>query len=235
MNKKILKAALAGTAVVALAAGGSTFAAWSDFSEITGNDAGAGILKLQVDANAGSDFRFDHVKMAPGGIDMQRNVYVASNSGDSTPSGRLFVTLKDLVGHEDGCHGGELGDDPACAVTTGDGQFVDDALLQVSSYAVNSPGDCTQGYAPAGKIVTAQHGGSLNWWKTQDAYELTGNGSTIGGVNRSYLAPGQGLCVSMTLGLAYGVDNASQGDSADFTTRFDLQQAPYGTPTTPLA
>jgi hypothetical protein len=30
------------------------------------------------------------------------------------------------------------------------------------------------------------------------------------------------------------VDNASQGDQSVFTTRFDLEQAPYGTPTTPL-
>jgi predicted ribosomally synthesized peptide with SipW-like signal peptide len=235
MNKKILKGALAGTAVIALAAGGGTFAAWSDFSEIAGNQAGAGILELQVNPNAGSDFKFDHVTMAPGGINTQRNVYVASNSGDSTPSGQLFITLKDLVGHEDGCDGAEFADDSACG-NGGAGQFIDDAYLQVSSYAVNSPGECTQGYAPGGKIVTGQHGGSLKWWESQVApYELTGDGTSIGGVNRSYLAPGQGLCVSMTLNLAYGVDNASQGDSADFTTRFDLKQAPYGTLTTPLA
>jgi hypothetical protein len=101
---------------------------------------------------------------------------------------------------------------------------------------VNSPGQCTQSYAPASKVVTAMHGGSLNWWKYQTTpWELTGNGTSLGGVDRSYLAPGEGLCVSMSISLAYAVDNASQGDDASFTTRFDLQQAPYGTPTTPHA
>ena len=105
MNKKLVRGSLAGVAALALAAGGTTMAAWSDFTDITGNEAGAGVLKLTVGPNTGSDFKFDHVKMAPGGIDMQRNVYVASNDGDSTPSGRLFISLKDLVGHEDGCDG----------------------------------------------------------------------------------------------------------------------------------
>jgi predicted ribosomally synthesized peptide with SipW-like signal peptide len=231
MNSKVVKGVLAGVATVALAAGGSTFAAWSDFDEIGGNTAGSGVLTLNVAPNAGSDFVFDHVSMAPGGINQQRNVYVASNSGDSTPSGRLFITLKDILGHEDGCDGNaEIGDDPSCNDTAGEGQFVDDAVLQVTSYTVNSPSDCTQGYAPAGHQVTPLHGGSLNWWKTQDPYELTGDGTSFGGASMPYLEPGQGLCVSMTLGLAYAVDNASQGDQASFTTRFDLEQAPYGSP-----
>jgi predicted ribosomally synthesized peptide with SipW-like signal peptide len=236
MNSKLVKGSLAGVACLALAAGGSTLAAWSDFSNITGNEVGAGILKLTVDPNNGSGTVFDNVKMAPGGINLERNVYVASNDGASTPSGRLFISLKDLVGTEDGCSNGngELTDDPDCGNTANGGDFVDDALLQVTSYAVNSPGDCTQGYAPAGKVVTGQHGGSLNWWKTQAPYELTGNGTSLGGVNRSYLAPGQGLCVSMSISLATAVDNASQGDSAEFSTWFDLKQADYGTPTTPL-
>ena len=235
-NSKLVKGALAGVAVVALAAGGNTLASWSDFTQIDGNHAGAGILKLDVGPNAGSEFTFSHVKMAPGGLQQQRNVYVASNDGASTPSGRLFITLKDLVGQEDGCDGnGEIADDPNCSNTSDAGDFVDDALLQVSSYAVNSPGQCTQGYAPAGKQVTPLHGGTLNWWKTQAPWELTGSLAGSGGADRSYLAPGEGLCVSMTIDLGYTVDNASQGDDATFNTRFDLQQAPYGTPTTPHA
>jgi hypothetical protein len=236
MNSKLLKGSLAGVAALALAAGGTTFAAWSDFTEIGGNAAGAGILKLNVSPNSGSEYVFDHVSMAPGGINGQRNVYVASNDGTSTPSGQLFLSLKDLVGTEDGCDGhAEIADDANCGSASSEGQFIEDAILQVSSYAVNSPGECTQGYAPGGKVVTGQHGGSLQWWENQAPYELTGDGSAIGGVDRSYLAPGQGLCVSMALSLAYGVDNASQGDQATFTTRFDLKQAPYLTPTTPLA
>lgn len=236
MNKKILKASLAGTAVVALAAGGGTMASWSDFQDLTGNDAGAGVLTLHVDANTGSDFLFDHVKMAPGGLDAQRNVYVASNDLESTPSGQLYLSLKDVTGHEDGCNGNsEVIADPNCADTTGEGQFIDDAILQVTSYGVNSPGDCTQSYAPSSKVVTAMYGGSLTQWKSYPAHELTGNGIPLGGVDRHYLAPGQGLCVSMSISLAYAADNASQGDDVSFTTHFSLEQSPYGTSTTPLA
>jgi predicted ribosomally synthesized peptide with SipW-like signal peptide len=234
MNSKLIKGSLAGVAALALAAGGTTFASWSDFDEITGNEAGAGILQLTVNPNSGSEMIFDSTEMAPGGINGQRNVYVASNDGASTPSGRLFISLKDVLGHEDGCVGNsEIVDDPNCG-SHDEGDFIDDALLQVTSYAVNSPGECTQGYAPTGKIVTAQHGGSLSWWKTQPPWEVTGHYTGPGGIDRSYLAPGQGLCVSMDISLAYAVDNASQGDSALFTTRFDLAQAAYGTPTTPL-
>jgi predicted ribosomally synthesized peptide with SipW-like signal peptide len=235
MNSKLIKGSLAGVAALALAAGGTTFAAWSDFNEITGNDVGAGILKLTVAPNSGSQMVFDSLEMAPGGINGKRAVYVASNDGASTPSGRLFLSLKDVLGTEDGCVGNsEILDDPDCGGSN-EGDFIDDALLQVTTYAVNSPGDCTPSYAPASKVVTPQHGGSLSWWESQPtAWEVTGNGTSLGGVDRSYLAPGQGLCVSMDISLAYAVDNASQGDSSLFMTRFDLKQAPYGTPTTPL-
>jgi len=236
MNSKLIKASLAGVAAIGLAATGSTMAAFSDFNISGTNQVGAGVLKLTVNPNSPSDLLFDHVTMAPGGINQERNVYIASNSGDSTPSGRLFMSLKDLVGTEDGCDGnGEIADDPNCSDLTSGGDFVSNPLLQVSSYAVNSPTDCTEGYAPANKVVTGLHGGTLAWWASQPAYELTGNGTSLGGVDRHYLAPGQGLCVSMTIGLAYATNNAVQGDSATFKSRFDLNQADYGTPTTPLA
>jgi hypothetical protein len=147
----------------------------------------------------------------------------------------LYLSLKDVAGHEDGCDGnGEILADPNCADTNGEGQFIDDAVLQVSSYGVNSPGDCTQSYAPGSKVVTAMYGGSLNQWRAYPARELTSNGVPLGGVDRSYLAPGQGLCVSMAISLGYSADNASQGDDVSFTTHFALEQAPYGTPTTPI-
>ena len=47
MNSKLIKGSLAGVAVVALAAGSTTFAAWSDFVGHW-SGAGAGMLKLNV-------------------------------------------------------------------------------------------------------------------------------------------------------------------------------------------
>ena len=237
MNSKLIKGSLAGVAALDLAAGGTTMAAWSDFDEIKDNNAGAGILQLNVDPNQSSKMIFDSLKMAPGGLKGQRNVYVASNDGESTPSGKLFISVKDVVGTEDGCvTKSEAIDDPNCDDTTSEGDFINDAILQVTSYAVNSPGECTQGYAPAGKQVTGQYGGSLKKWMSMGRHEITGNGKSIGGVDKSYLAPGEGLCVSMDLSMGFdATNNRTQGDSAVFTTRFDLEQAPWGTPTKPIA
>jgi predicted ribosomally synthesized peptide with SipW-like signal peptide len=227
MNSKLIKASVAGAAVVALAAGGGTFAAWSDFGSVTDNNVGSGTLTLDLGPNQGSDLQFDHITMAPGQINQERNVYIASNSGTSTPNAKLFLTFKNVTGTEDGCDGnGEKTDDLNCADTSAanPGQFVEDATVQVTSYVPNSPGVCTQSYAPGGKGVTPLHGGNLNWWSTQAPYELTGDGTSFGGIAVPILHPGEGMCVSVTIGLAHGVDNASQGDQASFDLRFDLQQ-----------
>lgn len=229
MNRKIVIGAVAGVAAVGLAYGGTTYSAWSDFGSVTGNTAGASILKLNLDANSGSDLKFDHVKMAPGGIDTQRNVYIASNDAASAPDAKLYISLKNVVGVENGCDSnGEQQDDPACAnPAASQGQFISDANVQWTSYTVNSPDECNQSYAPGGHAVTPMHGGSLATLAAQTAttpWELTGDMSSSGGAAVPVLHPGQGLCVSMTIGLAHAVNNASQGDSANFDLRFDLVQ-----------
>lgn len=238
MNRKLILGAVAGVAAIGLAVGGTTYAAYSDFGNVTGNNVGAGTLKLNVGPNAGQDLKFDHVTMAPGGINAERQVFVTSNDGSSTPSANLFVSLTNLQGTEDGCDGnGEVLVDPAC--TTGPasgptaGQFITDATIQWYSYVPDSPGVCNQSYSPSMKTVTPQHGGSLAALASQTAvtpYELDGTSQAY---KLPYLAPGQGLCFAMSVSLAYGVNNASQGDSASFDLHFDLVQAPYGTPTTP--
>jgi hypothetical protein len=227
MNRKLLLGAAAGIAAVALSVGGATYSAFSDFGDVAGNNVGAGILKLNLGPNQGSDLAFDHVTMAPGGINSERNVYIASNDGASTPDAKLYLTFKDIKGTEDGCDSnGESQDDPNCTdkSSANQGQFVKDALVSVTSYTVNSPTECTSSYAPAGHDVTPLHGGSLQWWSTQSAYELTGDQSANGGAALPVLKPGQGMCVSIQIGLAHSVNNASQGDSASFDTHFDLIQ-----------
>lgn len=227
MNRKLLWSGLAGIAAIALAVGGTTYSAWSDFGDVSGNNVGAGILKLNLGANNGSDLQFDHVTMAPGGINAQRNVYVASNDGASTPNAKLYLSFKNIVGKEDGCDSnGESADDPNCTDTSAanQGQFLTDALVSVTSYTVTSPSDCTQAYAPAGHDVTPLHGGSFQFWGAQAPYELTGDQSANGGAAMPVLHPGEGLCVSIQIGLAHSVNNASQGDSVTFDTHFDLIQ-----------
>ena len=243
MNRKLLLGAVAGVAAIGLAVGGATYAAYSDFGDVTGNAAGAGTLTLDLHGNQAGDVKFDHVTMAPGNIDSQRQVFIASNSSDSTPSAQLFVSLKNLTGTEDGCDGQqEAIDDGGACNTPGTGanvgQFLTDATVQWYSYIPTTPGTCNESYATSTTAVTPQHGPTFAALASTATtpYQLTG--SSLGapntvGVNVPYLAPGQGMCFAMSVGLGYGVDNASQGDSVNFDLHFDLVQAPVGTSTSP--
>ena len=66
MNKKLIKASVAGAAALALAAGGTTFASWSDFGSISDN-LGGGIMISQACPNAGSgSTALDFDNLAPG-------------------------------------------------------------------------------------------------------------------------------------------------------------------------
>ncbi|MGH8959805.1 MAG: hypothetical protein ACRDWT_01140, partial [Jatrophihabitantaceae bacterium] len=65
MNRRLVVGCAAGLAALAIAAGGSTYAAFSDFGDITGNDAGAGILKLELGPNGTGIVPLDYKKLAP--------------------------------------------------------------------------------------------------------------------------------------------------------------------------
>lgn len=96
MNRKLMSSALAGVVAIALAAGGSTFAAFSDFQDLTGNSAGAGTLKLDLGPGGAGIVPLDYKKLAPGSY-TGRTIWIASNDGESTPDANLFVTFKNLV------------------------------------------------------------------------------------------------------------------------------------------
>lgn len=238
MNSKLMKAGIAGAAVVALAAGGGTYAAYSDFGNITGNSAGAGTLTLNLGNNAGGDLKYDHVFMAPGDVGAARTVYVASNDGTAATKSKLFLSLQDLVGTEDGCDGNaEVIDDANCVNTaaaiaagtaTGPlshGQFINDALLTVTSYIPDpTTHKCNPSNASKTTDVTPEVTKSLSAWAASAPYELTGDRTAFGGPDVSTLAQNQGICVSMQIGLPFSANNESQGDQAAFTTHFDLNQ-----------
>src|SRR4051794_19597336 len=222
MNSKLMKAGIAGAAVVALAAGGGTYAAYSDFGNVTGNTAGAGTLTLNLGANNGGDLQYNHVFMAPGNVGTVRTVYVASNDGTAATKSKLFLSLKDLVGTEDGCDGNsEVIDDANCGSPTvagapNQGQFIKDALLSVTSYLPDaSTGKCNPSYATTATDITPQVTKSLKDWFTSTAtvpYELTGDRTAVGGPSVLTLAQNQGICVSMQIGLPFSTNNESQGD-----------------------
>jgi alternate signal-mediated exported protein len=236
MNSKLMKASLA--AAIALAAGGGTFAAWSDFADINGNEVAAGVLKMTLSPNSqnpGDDLTFDNVKLAPGSY-FEKQVYIASNSGDSTPNGRLYVDVPTVVGAENGCDSnGEESDDANCADTSGAGQLIEQAKFTVVSYLPGPNNSCTYEYVPSGVQVSKEIGYTLGGWPAQNRVELTADNTSLGSQYqaRSQLTPGQGLCARLWLTLpntnlaGVSLGNAAQGDEATFNVHFDLEQSSF--------
>jgi hypothetical protein len=229
MNSKLIKASLAGAAVVALAAGGGTFAAWSDFYQGATNTVGADVLALTV--NPSATRTFDDVKLAPGQA-RDYAFYVASRNGVTVPAADITMTIKNLTGHENGCDSNsEASDETAGAITdktaptapcnnlSGAGQFAQQATYYVQADKVSSPADCNGSYA-TNQVLGNQILSSMN----NVPVSLLPAGV--------HLAGGEGVCVLAHIFMQHDsgdtagqtVNNASQGDSATFDIRFDLTQ-----------
>lgn len=208
MNKKILKAALAGTAVLALAAGGGTWSSWSDWSSVQGK-GGADQLALTI-THPGTQ-TFDNMKLAPGvGYDFE--FVVANRTGTTIPLADLSMQLTDLVGHEDGCTStsSEAAVDGDCGDLTSPGEFIYDGQLNINvSQPTTDPAACSSSHA-RGQLIPP-----------------TSLATLAGGapVAIDSLAPGEYICVAMGLTMPKTAGNASQGDSADFAMKFMLDQA----------
>lgn len=224
MNSKLIKACLAGTAAIAVAAGGTTFAAWSDFATSSTLETGAGSLVL--DLGSGETHLVgaaDRLSLAPGENSL-RDYWVASNAGDSVPNGDLFITPQIISDNEDGCTSssepvaqatGYPGSD--CSDTSAPGQFSDQVRVTISSSApfdAASPPDCKTvpgGYTAA--TTVAPVGANLN---DKDGVQH---------LVASDLEPGKGVCVRMLYLLPDGATNSVQGDSTDHNNLFDLVQS----------
>ena len=103
MNRKLVMGAVAGLAAIGLAVGGTTYAAYSDFGDVNQNSVAAGFLKLDLGANGQGQASFNFGGMAPGapggyGTGTGRQLWIASNDGQSVPRANLYVTLHNLVG-----------------------------------------------------------------------------------------------------------------------------------------
>jgi alternate signal-mediated exported protein len=211
-NKKLLGGVVAGLAAIALAAGGGTYSAWSDTGTISGNHAQAGVLKLGLNGADGTSAAepFKHIHLAPGSNFHTDDIWLATNSGDSTPSATLSVTLENLKGTD--------------SSGTGAGQLLDNAHVQFYGYIPNAKG---QFGSTGSKLTTVdpQTGGTLNEVNNRP-YKLTRDPGAK--VTVPYLAPGQGMCFHMQMYLPYKAGNDTQGDSADFDLVFNLEQAASG-------
>lgn len=238
MNSKLMKAGIAGAAVVALAAGGGTFAAYSDFGNVTGNSIGAGILKLDL-AN-GNDSAVQNLafgNLAPG-MGSNRATYIASSNGDSVPNADLYLTIGNVANQDNGCSSlSESADDPTCSNVGDTGELSRVLNVRVESYKPPTTGTCeTEANAgiPAADVVNASV-----------IQNEVGSLADPANVSHQFLisdalhplAAGQGICVAFFTywpktqdpahsysGLTLPSDNAAQGDSMTFDAHYDLVQ-----------
>ncbi|WP_380169376.1 SipW-dependent-type signal peptide-containing protein [Jannaschia sp. R86511] len=227
MRSNVLKASLAGVAAVALLAGGTTYASWSDFHVDQGNTVGAGTLTLVAGEQAGNGptSQFDNVRLAPG-EDKDEWVKIVSNNGDSVPNGILSVDVVDYVGTEDGCAGNsEVLLDADCADLASGGEFDRWARFQVTAFRI-----ADQGQACSDVVIgdpwfnnRAQYT-AIARQRMDQAVALDAMDFVDADGDPVVLGPGNALCVGAAAFMPQNATNAAQGDSADFSLRFDLVQ-----------
>lgn len=224
-KKKLAAGAVAGVAALALISGG-TFALWSDFDSIEGNELAAGTLTLDL----GEQTSFAVGNLAPGENKAQE-VYLVNRSDETAAleNARLTGSILGLAPKEDGCVGNsEIVDDADCNDTSSGGEFHKQARIQFAWKPASDAGQCGGGGYPSSG-------------RTQGVIEtVAANGPfSLGTVN-----PGEGICVRIEAGLPGGpsggddndgidfgaaggnaINNAAQGDSVEFDLRFDLTQS----------
>ncbi len=214
MNNKLIKASVAGVAALAIAAGGSTFALWSDYDVLGGSQAGAEELSLVI--GEPNSQNFDNMKLAPGvGNDFE--FVVASRTGQTIPTADLRMQLTNLQSVEDGCTSANSEDDVDDCESNLEGDFDDEARIIINAsqpLAASVSDPCNSQAYPRGSRQTSISLRDL--FNAPNPVKLLPAGT--------YLAPGQQVCVSMGLNMPTSATNASQGDSASFDLKFLLDQ-----------
>jgi predicted ribosomally synthesized peptide with SipW-like signal peptide len=241
MNSKLVKAALAGVAALALAAGGGTFAAWSDFGSVNGNSVGAGFLKLDLNGQTGDTAiaPISWGKLAPGMVNV-RTVWLASNDGESVPNATLSATFSNLDDQENNCSSNsEKVADPTCSDNApNSGELSHILNFQAQYYPTLTEEQCATwpGTNPPpdntyNAFFASNQGDLFN------VAEGAGHTYTLmdkTGTNPLVLKPGDGICIgfnaywphdpSNQVSAPYNNDNVAQGDSFSFDVQFTLSQ-----------
>ncbi|HET8614198.1 MAG TPA: hypothetical protein VFL94_01650 [Actinomycetales bacterium] len=238
MNRKLVIGAVAGVAAVALAYGGSTYSAWSDFGDVNGNSVGAGFLRLNLNGQTGSTdvTPISWGKLAPGMVNV-RTVWIASNDGDSVPDGTLSATFSNLQDQENGCSSNsEVAADPTC---NGGNQATDGELSHILNFQAQYYPEVSQD-----QCATWPGGGGYDAFFASAQGDLfnvaSGAGHTYtlkdhaNPANDLVLKPGDGICIgfnaywphdpSNQVSAPYNNDNVAQGDSFSFDVKFTLNQ-----------
>lgn len=229
MNKKLIKASIAGAATLALAAGGSTFAAWSDFDTITGNTTEAGHLKIDLNST-GAISNVGGQAIAPG-ESRTIDFMIASADLDGVPLADLSMQVipLSLTDLENGCGStnSEAILDPTCATPGDPGEFSQQGYVRVRFSTPAALGDMTFANnsctAPGGYVNSLMYAPANN--NTSTAYPRLNAFAAAGNHALGQLSDGQGVCVRVDLGLDPTATNAVQSDSSTFDLQFDLVQS----------
>jgi hypothetical protein len=228
MNKKLIKGSLAGVALVAIAAGGTTYSAWSDFG-VSSNAAGAGIMKLTVSDRDGSTAGVAPFSLAPGQNKAQE-FFLASADADNVPVGALTAKIQNLKDIEDNgpactTNSEAIAEDPSAVDAHGlptnplnscggTGELSTQATVQilVSDPVANASSCPNTGIYHAATVTPALPAGSTLASAATRTFQL-GN-----------VSAGQGVCVRMEMSLPASATNSVQGDDVTYDWRFDLAQ-----------
>jgi hypothetical protein len=239
MNRKLLLGAAAGVAAVALAVGGTTYSAFSDFGDINNNTVGAGFLKLDLGQNGSGNAALNWGQLAPGNIHATRTIWVASNDGQSVPDANLSLTFHNLADQENGCaSNGEQAADPTCNTANDPGELSKVLTFQTQYYPdVLDPAACQAAagsyHQPYSSVFASDQPGDLYQYASGTGTKYTLKNAA--GTGPLVLKPGQGVCIGIDSYWSHDdaahhnsasapVDNAAQGDSLTFDVHFDLTQ-----------
>ncbi len=216
MNK-FTKAGLAGAAALAIAAGGGTYALWSDYVVDGGNNVGADQLKITLNGSpSGSNaFQFDKLNFAPGEKFDQENVITGRVGGSDINVANAFATFRNLTNAENGCGGtnAEVSVDPGCASPSDAGEFSQSARVTTIN-VTRTTGDCSVADGTTlNKVVQLSDGYTLS--------SIMGEKLALG-----QLHDGEKFCVKMVIDLPSTAGNQVMTDSSSFEIKYDLEQVP---------
>jgi len=220
MNSKLMKAGIAGAAVVAMAAGGGTFAAWSDFSTQSAG-AGAGYLRLNVNGHDGTDTNaVQPFNLAPG-VHKTQTFWFTSADKYNVTHGKLTAYVDQLSDTEDTAAGtcttaSEAAAEGTTNCAANGGELSSEAQMFVGrALNVSSAADCQSWDASSPSNVLV--GGST---LVKDVPNTAAAPITVA----PDLAPGDGACMVVEVTLPSSADNKVQGDDMSWVWHFDLTQ-----------
>jgi predicted ribosomally synthesized peptide with SipW-like signal peptide len=224
MNHKLLAGGLGALAVAGLV-GGGTFASWTDYDTITGNETEAGHLVLDTDST-GTINNVGAQAIAPGEF-RTIDFFVASADLDGVPDADLSMVFENLVEKDNGCASQSEDDlDATCGDPgVGEGEFSQQGYVRIrwtdpapTSQITFAGNSCA---APSGYVNAHGYAPANN--NDPTVYPRLGSLANVD-IPLETLAGDQGVCVRIDLGLDVNATDLVQTDATTFDLTFDLAQ-----------